>query len=972
MEVPRGDVERAHDPFVRWCWVVGVVLVVLVVVLVSPLDPATRRTVSQFSIVSAGAIAAASCGWRAARSAGRRRRAWSLLAIGGVVGLVGNVYAGLVADPTTGDVAYIAALLLGVVGLAFFPTVRPRGKEIGRMLLDSVVVGGSVLYIALYAVTLRTATTAATTSAPVTAYLLPVVDALLATLAVLVMTRSSASERVPLVLVGSGFVLYAVADVAFALLSADGSFTFGSPIDVGWVGGYLTIALAARHRAASGSPVADERAEGSAVLGTTVTFCLFLAAALVRVAQSSAALSWTTNALWVVVLLAVVARQVLVVADNESLLHGLERRVEERTSQLRALAGERARTLESVADGIYGVDPDGRVTFVNAAATRTLGASQATLIGRDAHALFHAPDPAGNAYPPESCYVTEAVRDGITTVAEQDVYVRQDGTEVPVEVTASPLRDDGRTLGAVVVFRDVTDRREVERLKDEFVSVVSHELRTPLTSIRGALGLLDSGALGPLPDRSARMVHVARSSSERLSRLVDDILDIERMDSGTTPLERADHRVAELATTAAEQVGLLARDAGVEIVLEDTAEVVRVDGDRVVQMLTNLLSNAVKFSPPGSAVHVSARAAGELVEVSVRDEGRGIPPDKLEAVFGRFEQVDASDSRERGGSGLGLAISQSIVERHGGRIWAESDGEGTGSTFHATLPRSSERRPSGDDGTAAPGTDQRPRVVVVDDDPYVVDVLRAVLESRGYEVVGVTDGTHAFEAIEAAQPAAVVLDLAMPGRDGHSVLDRVRRSAATANVPVVIVSGSEPSTSTATASLADRWLVKPVAPAVLERTVREAISLHPHHEHVLVVEDDPDLGEVLRTLLQSAGLVVTVARSVREARDVLAASDEPALVVLDLALPDGPGREIVAALRQDGRLSRVPLVVYTGARLDADQRADLRLGDTVFLRKGSTAPGKLLEPVLELLDTAAGRSGKEHERPDENLRTETV
>ncbi len=138
------------------------------------------------------------------------------------------------------------------------------------------------------------------------------------------MTRSTASERVPLVLVGSGFVLYAVADVAFALLSADGTFTFGSPIDVGWVGGYLMIALAARHRAASGSPVADERAQGSAILGTTVTFCLFLAAALIRVVQSSTGFTWAPNALWVVVLLAVVARQILVVADNESLLHGLE------------------------------------------------------------------------------------------------------------------------------------------------------------------------------------------------------------------------------------------------------------------------------------------------------------------------------------------------------------------------------------------------------------------------------------------------------------------------------------------------------------------------------------------------------------------------------------------------------------------------------------------------------------------------
>ena len=960
----------ARDPFVRWCWVVGVALAVLVVVLASPLDASTRRGIAQLSLVGAGAIAAASCGWRAARSTGRRRQAWSLLSIGGAVGLVGNVYAGVIGDPTTGDVAYIAALLLGVVGLAFFPTVRPRGKEIGRMLLDSVVVGGSVLYIALYAVTLRDVGTQEPGSAALTAYLLPVVDALLATFAVLVLTRSSASERVPLVLVGTGFVLYAVADVAFALLSADGSFTFGSPVDVGWVGGYLMIALAARHRAASGSPVAPRPAEGSAVLGTTVTFCLFLGAALVRVAQSSNGVSWLSNLLWVVVLVAVVARQILVVADNESLLHGLERRVEERTAQLRALASERARTLESVADGIYGVDPDGRVTFVNAAGARTLGASPESLIGHEAHALFHAPDADGLPYPLATCYITEAVRDGVTAVAEDDVYRRPDGQDVPVEVTASPLRDDGRILGAVVVFRDVTDRREVERLKDEFVSIVSHELRTPLTSIRGALGLLDSGALGELPDASARMVHVARSSSDRLSRLVDDILDIERMDSGTTPLEHADHDLAQLVATATDQVRMLASDAGVEIVQQDTDFLVHVDADRVVQMLTNLLGNAVKFSPPGSTVRVSARTRGDLVELRVDDEGRGIPPDKLEAIFRRFEQVDASDSRERGGSGLGLAISQSIVERHGGRIWATSEGNGTGSSFYATLPLSalpaSPPTTPDDDEPAAVPTIGQPRVVVVDDDAYVVDVLRAVLESRGYEVIGVTEGAHAFDAVEAARPAAVVLDLAMPGRDGHDVLRRIRQSVATADVPVVIVSGSRPAQAETTASLADGWLVKPVGPTELESTVRDVIALRPHHARVLVVEDDPELGEVLRTLLQGAGLVVTLARSVGEARASLATVDEPALVVLDLTLPDGGGRELVASLRQDGHLRRIPLVVYSGARLDPRAQDELRLGRTVFLRKERTTPEGLLESVLDLLDTAVGRPGagdgdEEHE-----------
>ncbi|MCZ2264319.1 hybrid sensor histidine kinase/response regulator [Isoptericola sp. QY 916] len=962
---------RAHARFVRWCWVAAVLVLALVVLLAGPLDQAAQAAISRGAIAAAGVVAALSCGWRAARSTGRRRRAWGLLSLGGAVGLLGNVYAGLVGDPETGDTAYIAALLLGVVGMALFPTVRPRGHELVRMLLDSVVVGGSVLYIAVFSVAL--AGTGGFEAEPaLTAYALPVVDALLATLAVLVLTRSPAAERVPLGLVGIGFVLYAVADVAFALLTAEGGFTFGSPVDVGWVGGYLAIAVAARHPAASGSPVTSQRTDGSPVLGTVITFGLFLTAALVRVGQANDEFPWVANALWAAVLVAVAVRQILVVVDNESLRHGLERRVEERTAQLRALASERERTLESVADGIYGVDSSGRVTFVNDAGARTLGVAAADLVGRDAHETFHAPAEDGTPYPAAGCYITEAVRDGLTATAEQDVYRRPDGKDVPVEVAASPLRTDDAISGAVVVFRDISERREVERIKDEFVSVVSHELRTPLTSIRGALGLLDSGVLDRSSDQAARMVHIALTSSERLGRLVDDILDVERMDAGTTQLELAEHRLDGLVAAAVEQVSIQADDAGVTLSPDDGPELVRVDGERIVQTLTNLLSNAVKFSPRGSTVRVSARPVGDLVEVRVDDEGRGIPPDKLETVFRRFEQVDASDARERGGTGLGLAIARSIVERHGGRMWAESDGDGHGSSFRLTLPRVVEPAPSrtgaprvASDAASTAASEPSPvgaavatgtRVVVVDDDPYVVDVLRAVLEARGYVVIGVTDGRAALEAVEAEAPDAIVLDLAMPGTDGAEVLRQLRLSAATAELPVVVVSGTAPSDAREAAALADGWLVKPVDPARLAATVREVVLLRPHHERVLVVEDDDDLRAVLTTVLESAGLVVTPARGLAEARAALDDGGEPHLVLLDLRLPDGTGHDLVADLRRSGRLHRTPLVVYSGAEVGPAEREDLRLGSTVFLTKGREAPDAVLRPVLDLLDAAAGRT----------------
>jgi len=286
-------------------------------------------------------------------------------------------------------------------------------------------------------------------------------------------------------------------------------------------------------------------------------------------------------------------------------------------------------------------------------------------------------------------------------------------------------------------------------------------------------------------------------------------------------------------------------------------------------------------------------------------------------------------------------------------MWAVSDGEGLGASFRFTLPHvvAPAAEPAAPDGGGA-----TTRVVVVDDDPYVVEVLREVLEERGYDVVGVTDGRAAVDVVEDEHPAAVVLDLAMPGTGGTEILRRLRRSAATAQLPVVVVSGTSPADARETAALADGWLVKPVEPDRLVETVREVIRLRPHHDRVLVVEDDDDLRDVLVTVLESGGLAVTPARGVAEARAELTRGLEPDVVVLDLRLPDGSGQDLVADLRRSGRLHHVPLVVYSGAEVGTRERDDLRLGSTVFLTKGKRAPDAVLRPVLDLLDAASGRA----------------
>ncbi|MEW6278587.1 MAG: PAS domain S-box protein [Candidatus Eremiobacterota bacterium] len=333
--------------------------------------------------------------------------------------------------------------------------------------------------------------------------------------------------------------------------------------------------------------------------------------------------------------------------------------------------------LNSAGDGLCGLDTEGRVTFANPAASRLTGFSHVELLGAYLHDLIH----RGSSHERADCPLVGAFR-GEATVG------RKNGSSFPSELTVTPIREHGRTLGTVVSFRDITERKEVERMKDEFVSVVSHELRTPLTSIRGSLGLLAGGVLGEVSPRAQRMLDIAVNNTDRLVRLINEILDIERMESGEVRLNLTRCGTRALAAQALDVVRPLA-DRGkvrLESSLDDLA--LNADSDRVVQALTNLLSNAIKFSEEGAAVSLTAVAMPDspvMVEFSVQDHGRGIPANKLDSIFGRFQQVDASDSREKGGTGLGLAICKSIVTQHGGTIGVESQ-LGQGSRFWFRLP----------------------------------------------------------------------------------------------------------------------------------------------------------------------------------------------------------------------------------------------------------------------------------------------
>jgi PAS domain S-box-containing protein len=349
-------------------------------------------------------------------------------------------------------------------------------------------------------------------------------------------------------------------------------------------------------------------------------------------------------------------------------------------ARLRQLDRQRGFILSSVADGIIGVDSANRIAFVNPAAARLLEATEPELIGRDIHEMLHPPSVGCGP----SCATRRAFL-ASEGAAGQDVYQRESGRSFPVEFALMPMVEEGEPVGSVLSFRDISQRYALDHMKDEFISTVSHELRTPLTSIRGALGLLQAGMLGSVSDKASNLLRIAVSNSDRLVRLINDILDLERMQSGRAPLAFRSVALEDLARQAMEAMQPMADSGNVHLLCDTIPAHVEADADRLLQVLTNLLSNAIKFSPAQSIVRITISRSSDGVTLSVIDQGRGIPSDKLETIFDRFQQVDASDSRQKGGTGLGLAICRTIVQQHGGRIWAEQNGS-QGSIFRVFLP----------------------------------------------------------------------------------------------------------------------------------------------------------------------------------------------------------------------------------------------------------------------------------------------
>ena len=604
--------------------------------------------------------------------------------------------------------------------------------------------------------------------------------------------------------------------------------------------------------------------------------------------------------------------------------------------------------LDSVADGICGVDRHGLVSFANPAAGRLLGAPAASLTGRPVHELLHGTAPVAQRCGAD-CALRRATERHVAAAGEDKVY-RTDGSPLPTEYFFTPILDHGRFSGSVLSFRDISQRYALDRLKDEFISTVSHELRTPLTSIRGALGLLSSGILGELNEKASNLLRIATSNSDRLVRLINDILDLERIQSGRAPITFRPVQLSQIVHQAIEGMQPVADAAGVQLLHDTTQVEVTGDVDRLLQVMTNLLSNAVKFSPPNSTVSVMMRPGATGVTLSVIDQGRGIPADKLETIFGRFQQVDASDSRQKGGSGLGLAICRTIVQQHSGRIWAERNPV-RGSTFRVFLPYQ-QVQPSPTE--AGPDEESEGTVLLADANVTTRPMLAQQLARHGYRVV---EAESVEQTIAEAHKGveAILLDTSLDGMNGWEILPLLRRKNPESQIPIVLMSVAQEGSGELPED-AQGLVTKPVEEDALLAELARVLCGPGEKARILVVEDDVDLAHVIEQIFSHETMEVRLAHTRQQALDACL-DFQPHLMVLDIGLPDGDGFNVVDWLRQREGLSRLPLVVYSGRELGPDERRQLILGPTHFLTKTRVQPQQLEALVLTLLRNSRQMEG---------------
>jgi PAS domain S-box-containing protein len=494
---------------------------------------------------------------------------------------------------------------------------------------------------------------------------------------------------------------------------------------------------------------------------------------------------------------------------------------------------------------------------------------------------------------------------------------------------------DGRPLRMSGTNSDISQQKENEKIKSEFISTVSHELRTPLTSIKGSLGLIRSGTTGELPEKLRSMLEIAYRNSERLVLLINDILDIEKIEAGKMDFQMKPVEVNSLIEEAIEANKGYAEEHNVSFVAKGLLDqaLIMGDRDRLMQVMSNLMSNAAKFSSDGAKVDISVTRDRGDVQISVQDQGPGIPENFRASIFDKFSQADSSDTRRVGGTGLGLSITKAILETHKGSLDFVSETNaniGTGTTFFVTFPELADQ--------SVPYTQQEDkssqRILICEDEADVANILQVILQEVGFNTEIANTAARAKELLAENDFAAMTLDLGLPDQDGISLMLELRNNSKTCDLPVIVVSaraeeGKQELNSSAIGVV--DWIQKPIDPAnLVERLSRSLRPLEDTRPRILHVEDDESVVEIVTTLIEEMGQVL-IAKSLQEARALLRSHDFD-LVLLDLMLPDGSGESLLPLLhRSDGK--SIPVVVFSAREISPDLVKNIK---TVLIKSRTT------------------------------------
>lgn len=625
-----------------------------------------------------------------------------------------------------------------------------------------------------------------------------------------------------------------------------------------------------------------------------------------------------------------------------------EYQIQERTHKLEESEAQQRTIMENIVDGLITIDIRGTIHSVNPAAVTIFGYSVDEMIGNNVKMLM--PEPYHSEHDGYLDNYLQSGKKKVIGIGREVEGKHKDGTIFPLDLAVSEMEINGQRIYSGLV-RDITERKRVDKMKNEFISTVSHELRTPLTSIRGSLGLLTGGAAGELPEQAKAMLGIASSNTERLLLLINDILDIQKIESGQMAFKFQCLELLPFLEQTIKEHEAYAEQHNVHFSLKGKLDPVQVfaDRDRLMQVMANLLSNAAKFSPQGKAVEISiANLENRQIRISVTDHGPGIPKEFQPKLFDRFTQSDSSDTRQKGGTGLGLSIAKAIIEKHGGRIGFITH-EGIGTTFYFDLAILTNSNLQTKTPQQLP-TGSHDQVLIVEDDPDIAALLKRMLAEGGFnsDIADSTEEARQLLMNNPGQYKAITMDLALPGQNGISFINELRQTEATQKLPVVVVSATADEArqqlNGGAISVVD-WLQKPIDQPRLLEAIKQAAGAD-HIPRILHVEDEADVHKIVSMMLQDH-CELTWTTTLSASKEALAT--EPFdLVLLDIGLPDGSGLDLLETIE---RHVNPPRVVIFSAQ---DVRKEYADKVSAVLVKSRTDNHTLAEMIMHAIKQHSG------------------